>query len=260
MKTLLLSMFLFSACAGTAEKYYFSTSAGDDSRTAEQARSPATPWKSVNKLNSFFPNLQPGDSVLFNRGEVFDGSLSVTRSGTVNLPIILSAYGNGSKPVITGLALLSDWEAAGKGVYKSACASCLPDINMVVINGSPQAMGRFPNRNDPNKGFLSITSHTGHTQFTDNQLPAYPDWTGGEVVIRKTRWIIDRNSVTQHAGNSMRYNSGSSYDATDRFGYFIQNHRGTLDQPGEWYFDATEKKCMYTREVVMPCYLMLRPV
>ena len=58
----------------SAAKYYFSSQSGDDSRTSLQAQNPATPWKTLNKLNTFM-NLQPGDSVLFKRGETFYGTL-----------------------------------------------------------------------------------------------------------------------------------------------------------------------------------------
>ena len=81
--------------------YYFSTSIGDDSRTVTDAQNPITPWKTLNKLNSFFSSLKPGDSVLFKRGDIFYGSIAITKSGTSSLPIVLSAYGTGN-----GLLLL----------------------------------------------------------------------------------------------------------------------------------------------------------
>ncbi|HLL42111.1 MAG TPA: hypothetical protein VK369_03185, partial [Segetibacter sp.] len=66
--TLLLVCFLQTASAST---YYFSTLSGNDSRTSSEAKSSSTPWKTIGKLNSFFSSLQPGDQVLFKRGETF---------------------------------------------------------------------------------------------------------------------------------------------------------------------------------------------
>ena len=60
-----------------ATTYYFSSSDGDDSRTSAQAQNSSTPWKSIDKLNSFFSRLQPGDQVLFKKGDIFTG-LSVS--------------------------------------------------------------------------------------------------------------------------------------------------------------------------------------
>lgn len=82
-----------------ANTYYFSSSTGDDSRTATQAQNPSTPWKSLNKLNSFFSSLQPGDDVLFKKGDTFVGKLTISRSGASGSPITISSYGTGDSPV-----------------------------------------------------------------------------------------------------------------------------------------------------------------
>src|SRR6266542_3682187 len=94
---------------GNPKKYYFSSSQGNDSRTATQAQNPNTPWKTLNKLNSFFSNLKPGDSVLFKRGDTFYGSITINVSGTPSLPIVLGAYGAGAKPIISGFTTISSW-------------------------------------------------------------------------------------------------------------------------------------------------------
>ena len=67
----LLCLFVPELYAAT---YYFSSSSGDDSRTAAQAQNPATPWKTIAKLNSFFASLSPGDAVLLTGGRIPGGS------------------------------------------------------------------------------------------------------------------------------------------------------------------------------------------
>src|SRR4051812_4937148 len=102
MKNIFTLLFVFFLHSAWATNYYFSTMAGDDARTAVQAQNQNTPWKSIDKLNSYFTNLQPGDSVLFKRGETFYGSITVNKSGTAAAPIVISAYGTGTSPMITG--------------------------------------------------------------------------------------------------------------------------------------------------------------
>src|SRR3954454_17400296 len=85
-----------------ATNYYFSSSQGDDSRPYTAAQNPSTPWQSIDKLNSIFKYLQPGDKVFFKRGDTFYGSIVTTKSGSSSYPIVLSDYGAGSKPIITG--------------------------------------------------------------------------------------------------------------------------------------------------------------
>ena len=78
-----------------AATYYFSQSMGDDSRSSAQAQNPSTPWKSIDKLNAVFKTLQPGDVVLFRRGETYYGSIKMSKSGAQGRPITLGAYGSG---------------------------------------------------------------------------------------------------------------------------------------------------------------------
>jgi parallel beta-helix repeat protein len=220
-----------------ATTYYFSSSIGNDDYTSLQARNPSTPWKTLNKLNSFFININSGDSILFKRGETFYGSLTANKSGAVFSPIYFGAYGQGTNPEISGFTTLKTWKLVGNGVYESPCNTNAPTL---VINGVQQALGRYPN-----KGYLSLESHVGNSSITDNQLTDATDWTNGEVVIKKTRWIIDRNKITQHKGNTITYSAGNTtYAATNGYGYFIQNHVKTLDQFGEWYLDSARHTIM----------------
>src|SRR5215210_1153976 len=120
MRTMLLiTLVILFASTTYATTYYFSTVSGDDSRTSTQAKSSSTPWKTLSKLNSFFSSLQPGDSILLKRGETFYGSITVIKSGTSSSPIIIGAYGTGSKPVITSLVTLTNWVSKGNGIWES---------------------------------------------------------------------------------------------------------------------------------------------
>jgi hypothetical protein len=96
--------------------YYFSSSIGDDSRTSTQAQSSATPWKTITKLNSFFSCLAAGDSVLFNKGDVFTGIITPSVSGTSVSQVIISAYGQGAKPIISGFQTVTGWTNEGSGI------------------------------------------------------------------------------------------------------------------------------------------------
>jgi parallel beta-helix repeat protein len=228
-----------------AANYYFSNNSGNDDRTERQAQSPSTPWKTLGKLNAYFSSLQPGDSVLLKRGETFYGSINVNSSGTAGSPIVIGAYGLGNRPVITSLVTLSGLTANEnyKGVFESqAIASSAAKVNTVLINGAAQQIGRYPNSDAANKGYLNIESHLGTASITDNDLSAPLDWTGAELVLRSRRWVLDRDLITSQSGNTLFYNASSKYEPTDKYGYFIQNDIKTLDKFGEWYFDPSSKQ------------------
>ena len=235
---LLFFTFLKSA---NASKYYFSSTSGNDNRSSAQAQNSATPWKTLSKLNSFFSSFKPGDSVLFRSGETFYGSIVINTSGSISRPIVLSTYGSGSRPIISGFQTLTNWVSIGNGIYESYNASLGSSVNMVTFNGVMQPIGRYPNVDAGNKGYLTFESH-GTTSITDNELSSAINWTGAEVVIRPKRWILDRRTIKSHSGHTISYSSGLTYTPYDNYGYFIQNHIKTLDQLGEWYYNPGTKK------------------
>src|SRR4051812_36948298 len=102
MKKFLLTLLLVNSIAAYATNYYFSSVSGDDSRSLNEAQNSQTPWKSLSKLNAIMPLLAAGDIVSFKSGEVFDGTILLTKSGTSNSPITFTSYGAGAKPVISG--------------------------------------------------------------------------------------------------------------------------------------------------------------
>ncbi len=242
MRTVTVTFFLLIVVFHTnAASYYFSSSTGNDDHTSKQAQNQSTPWKSLNKLNTIFSSLAPGDAVYFKRGDVFNGYIIVSGSGRAGAPILLSAYGTGNKPVINGLATLSGWVSVGGNVYETPVNSGAT-LNMVTLNDQVQAMGRHPNSNSTNGGYLTIDSHNGTQSITDAALPSSPGWTGAELVMRKADWVLDRSSITNHSGNTITYSSSTGNQPINGNGYFIQNSAATLDRHGEWYYNPAQSK------------------
>jgi uncharacterized repeat protein (TIGR02059 family) len=225
-----LMMFLCSVSIIASATDYYVSSSGNDSANG---LSSSTPWQSISKANSIFSGLNPGDRILFKRGDVFYGTLQISSSGSSGSPITIGAYGTGNNPIISGFTTITGWTSYGNGIY-SKTISCESSPNMVIVNGINTPIGRWPNT-----GFLSIDSHVSNTSMTDSQLPSSPDWTGAEIVIRKVPYIYDRNTITSHSGSTLYYKSGSDCNPGDGNGYFIQNDIKTLDQPGEWYYDGS---------------------
>lgn len=236
------------ACfAGTAKSanYYFSSSRGDDSRSSAAAQSPATPWRTLDRLNAFFWNLKPGDSILFQRGDTFYGSIVTTVSGTASSPLVFSAFGTGAQPVISGFTTVRDWTARGNGIYESNVLPTGTDVKVVTMNGQDYAMGRFPNANDASGGYLTFEAQ-GPNTLTDKELPSFPDWTGAQLVVRTSRYTLEKAEISAMSGGTLQYAGSFAYLPVEGYGYFIQNDIRTLDQPGEWYYNpATKRLAVY---------------
>lgn len=243
MKQFTLSSLLLLWCSWQclASNYYVSTARGDDSRSPLLAQNPQTPWQSITKLNAFFSQLQPGDSILFKRGEVFYGSIQASKSGSAGSPIVLGAFGQGERPVISGFTAVSSWRSVGGGIYESPFLTPQSAVNLVVINEVNHPMGRYPNANAGNKGYLNFESH-GTNFIVDNQLTSAINWANAELVVRSTRYTIDRVKISSHSKKQINFKSAIPNGLMDGYGYFVQNHLKTLDQFGEWYYNPSTKK------------------
>ena len=78
-----------------ATSYYL-----DCSSNASGSGTQASPWNSLSNANAFA--FQPGDSFLLKRGTSCSGSLTPPGSGKDVVPIVIDAYGTGSRPIIDG--------------------------------------------------------------------------------------------------------------------------------------------------------------
>ncbi len=178
----------FSSRAAT----YYVSNAGND---ANSCTSPGQSWKTLEKVNGFSP--LPGDRILFNRGDEWFGSIVVNSSGTPDKPLVFGAYGSGNKPAVSGLIELKNWEYSGGGIYKCHF-KFINDVNLLVINGHIQHMGRYPNT-----GFLSYEKVDSIASVIDRELPNTPDWTGAEMVIKNNNWTISRNRIKGHSNGKI---------------------------------------------------------
>jgi parallel beta-helix repeat protein len=230
----------------TGKIYYFSSSTGDDSRSSTQAQSSSTPWRTLSKLNSYFSSLQPGDLVLFKRGDVFYGSINATKSGSSGAPIAFSAYGSGNKPVITGFATISStsWTSRGNGAYDATISSGLSTLNSVTLDGSLAVMGKYPKGNT---GYLTVSSGST-SSISSSGLSGIANFTGGEIVWRPYHWVLWRGTVISQSSSSVTFTSfastlgGSVYPAKASYGFFFQNHPSACTSLGEWAYNAGSKK------------------
>lgn len=228
---------MFAALSLSAATYYVSPLGNDTNTGLTEGQA----WKTTAKVNAAL--LNAGDQVLFERGGLFAGPLILTRSGSSGNPIVIGAYGSGNKPVISGFAQVGAWTSLGSNIWESTAAvTSLSDVKIVTVNGVNTPMGRYPNPNAANSGYLTFQSHFGSTSITSNGLTGTPNWTGAEVVIRPNRWILNRCEITSQSGGTIVFSPATSYTPIDGFGFFIQDDVRTLDSQNEWFFDPATKK------------------
>lgn len=190
--------------------------------------------------------------MLFKRGDTFYGSLNILSSGSIKLPIVFSSYGDGPDAIITGLSEIIGWTRINDSLWESASSLTSRDrINLLLLNDKSLSVGRYPNKNAKNQGFLTFTNHVQNRSIQSSQLKKKIDWTGGDIIIRKERWFFERCPIIKQLGSTIYYTSQTEYEPLDGYGFFIQNHLATLDQDGEWCFDRKTHKISirYSQEI-----------
>lgn len=103
--SLSLFAFMFQPTTAVAATYYFSTS-GNDANTGE---APSVPKQSLEAASAL---ALAGNTLLFKRDDKWYSHTSSFdlqgKAGTAEAPILVDAYGDGEKPVVASLQLLSD--------------------------------------------------------------------------------------------------------------------------------------------------------
>lgn len=130
MTLLLLPLLAASGVHAFAATYYVSSSTGNDSNSGT---STATPWQTIGHVNA--QTFQPGDSVLFKRGDVWNESLVAPSSGAAGNPITFDAYGTGPAPNLTGYYAVpaAAWVHVSGDAWKAPLPSTYSTINFCMF-------------------------------------------------------------------------------------------------------------------------------
>lgn len=227
----LISIFLLFCCTNIFATNYYVAKEGDDSNTGLNGTTQG--WATIAKVNSF--SFAANDSILFERGGIFYGGILVTRAS-----LNFGAYGTGAKPVISGLSTLSGWVSLGGNLWEAATSGVSATVNLVLRNNTIQQVGRYPNTDAANSGYLTNTATTS-TSITGPALSSVTNWTGAEVAIRVNRWSIVRKVVTGHSAGTISFSALSRTPGVN-FGYFFLRDSRTLDKDGEWWHDNANSK------------------
>ncbi len=152
----------------TGQKYYISEKNGNDSN---DGKTPATAIKTIAALNANI-TLAKGDAVLFERGGLYPGSITVTQG------VVYGAYGEGEKPVLSGsLKNYADpelWEETDKAnVYK--LKETIVNVGIIALDHGLHDYGNYDALYGKNrvKNISSYKSLNGDLQFFSNADTLY---------------------------------------------------------------------------------------
>src|SRR5690606_10607877 len=133
-------------------------------------------------------------------------------------------------------------------IWEKVLVQAPSELNNLYRENDRLPVGRFPNKDSIDGGFLRLESSSGVTQFTDNELGSSIDWTGADVVIRVSEFRYNRVEVTDHVGNTVFLGPGFDVASLQpNSGYYLINSINALDSEGEWCYNrATGKIYLYS--------------
>lgn len=225
MKSIATILFLCSALLSFAQSSYYISST-DGNNSTNNGLSAGSPWADFNNLDGV--TLQPGDTIFIKCGDVIEDSLNLLGTGSSSAPIVITAYGNGAKPIVSGSKKLTSWT----GSTIKSCTS-FQAVRCLIVNGTQEAYAK-----SPDTGFFYADNNTSVNGFTDNDLPSTPDYDGAKICVRTSLWTWESTIVSSHNGSNVTFQTPTNQPTTapdfDGFGYFFFDRADLITVPGEW--------------------------
>ena len=229
---ILLLLALFFGLAGCTtppgtQNYYISNSGNDTA----PGTSPARAWKSLERINQAMGQLKAGDSILFRKGDEFNGQLLITKDS-----IHVASYGEGAKPVLSGIDELQGiWSKYNDSIYQFKLSKGREYLFGFLQNGKRLTLGKYPAVDTPYKGYSRYEYFENDT-LIDKELTDRIDWTGAEIAVRAARWRMYRHEVLSHSGNQLVIDPVRQYGRPYTLGYYFINSPLVLKNDGDWAF------------------------
>lgn len=198
----------------------------DATGTGDGTDSLSNAW-TLAQLNA--ATLSAGDVVGLAHDDVFEGSITLTASGSSGNKITIGTYGYGQKAVIKGDAEITGWTLHSGNIYK---ATFNTTISQLFIDGVRYAVARTPNT-----GYYTINTVNSSTSFTSSDLDGGTDYSGAILATRTTAWTLAFENISSSSSTTLTVASSPNFGFVQNYGFFLMNKLAFLDSPGEWYYD-----------------------
>lgn len=210
-----------------------------------------SPYQTIDKFIALMPGtIGDNDSVLFKRGYTY----KITATVAITRPLKISAYGTGTRPVISALKALT-FINVGTNMWRSVeTVTTTSMLDMVTRNDFNIQKGRWPNEDDVNSdhGYNTVLSASSNSctsgctmhQTTGSELTGMPVIYAGAQVVSKPEefWPLRQTINSYDPTNkiiSFDKDDSAEYSPRAGWGYFITNDSATLDEDYEWWLNTS---------------------
>lgn len=245
-KLFLITLVSISAIWSSGQTKYYVSETGSNSNAGT---STGAPWQTVSKVVSSLASINANDSVLFNRDDNFDVSAAIllTKSG-----IKFGAYGNGARPKLNALTVVTGWTLVSTGLYKASLIAPA-DLRYVTIDDVPVEWGRTPNKGQGLNSYYYSTSYNNGTPKTITIGVTPGDRVGHRFAMRGDVWgVMGIAKCTAQVDKTLTYTVGVEsilginpafrYPSRSGTGICFVGNIADCDTYGEWAYDSTAQE------------------
>jgi hypothetical protein len=262
-KTLLLSVlviFFLGKDAAQAADYYVATNGKDawSGKLAEPNSSGTDgPWATLARARDAVRSLKAGGGLReavtvyvrsghYRLAEPF--VLTPEDSGAAACPVTYAAQ-PGEQPVLSGGRLIQGWQPADGGLWRAELPEVKAgkwDFRTLWVNGQRRLRPRLPK-----EGAYPLAGGAPPDASAFRFRPGdfRPEWAGRdeiEVVVLQY-WTEARLHIGKidPAAHVVTFTGGSWRPLTWSMGYYVDNVREALGEPGQWYLDRKAGSLLY---------------
>ena len=185
-----------------------------------------------------------------------DSTIVIThqQSGSETFPVTYRAQTPGKAVICGSDTLQLEWQRWNGNIFVAEVSDSIPYIDQLYVNGKPAIMARYPNRNGkpvfdcweleekPEVDSLLDVFNPLRVASWDNPKGAYVHAMYGQL------WGDIHWKVSGRNKNELTY-EGEEYSHLTSILHptyrFIENVFEELDAPGEWFYNASERRLYY---------------
>jgi hypothetical protein len=194
------------------------------------------PWSTLAKLQQ--QTFAEGDSIFLAMGSSWSEQLSIAYP-----EVVITSYGTGEKPIISGGESLTTWVENGDNIWR-----CKPTgtVTCLYSNGVRLTPAQLPNvdygdTQSPGRYVMDSTSGSPYTMIACSELSDYgATLVGATLHIRPNEFTWERRIVTEHNTDTLRVSPAFTYSPDKNWRCFLTGLPGFADTTGEWALQSDD--------------------